>query len=57
MVIYYCDLCEKEIPLNQTRYGLSIVDIDKDKPAMTSLEVCPFCKVKIEESLSKWVKA
>ena len=57
MVIYYCDLCEKEIPLNQTRYGLSIVDIDKDKPAMTSLEVCPFCKVKIEEYLGKWVKA
>ena len=54
MVIYYCDLCNREIKENESRYGLSMVDIDKDKPAMPSREVCPFCKVKIEKYFNEW---
>ena len=56
MVQYFCDLCEKEMKSNEARYGLSIVDIDKEKPAMAPLEICPFCKGKIEEQLNEWRK-
>jgi len=54
MIQYFCDLCGREILSNQTRYGLSMVDIDKEKPAMSPLEICPFCKVMIEKQISDW---
>ena len=54
MTRYYCDLCGKEIQSNQARYGLSMVNIDKDKPAMESLEICPFCEETIKEQVNKW---
>ena len=54
MIKYYCDLCGKEQSSNEARYGLSMIDIDKDKPAMTPIEICPFCKVKIEKQINEW---
>ncbi len=54
MVKYYCDMCGNEQKENEPRYGLSMINIDKDSPAMSSLELCPFCKVKVEKQIERW---